>query len=857
MRKIALNKKIGKHILVGDFNLSSTTWPDGQSTNATEKLFLDTFSDLGLEQTIDSPTHQQGRILDLVLTNKPSQIIKLAVLDQHSVCHSDHYGIKFSLKLKVKAIVIKRKVLNYKKADWQNLNKDLNSIDWDRWLNRCEPDIAWKRFKNILMQLIDKHIPSITVKCSKHPPWYDKETFVLAKKKGRLRQNYKSNKTQENYSKYAKCRKQLEDLIKMKMRANFEDDEDLALISKKFYGHLKSTSGNSSIPETVNYGSRFRSKPQDKAELFNNCFADQFSDESKYDIDIDFSNDIHNNIDFDFREIRKMLKNINVNKACGPDGISGKILKNCCGSLAYPLSLIYRLSYNSGIVPQEWKMANVVPVYKKGSKSSVENYRPISLTCLVMKIFEKIIRDDLMSKCSQILNKNQHGFLPGKSCTTQMIGYTESIAAALNESIRTDVIYFDFAKAFDSVNHDIILQKLKNLFNIDGTLLKFLVNYLKDRKQCVIIGGHTSDFVNVTSGVPQGSILGPLLFVIFINDMINCVSNDTHILLYADDTKIWRQIRSIDDHYSLQCDINALNFWATANKMKFHVGKCKVLPIFPSGKELQLRDLFNKIYPLNNIFYYSLDGNKLEYVESEKDLGVHVTSNLSWGQQSDYIYSKASSRLGLLKRALHFVKCPKQKRVFYLAVVRSLFEHCIQIWRPTSDTGILKLERIQKRAVKWVLSEVEHSYNDVEYLARLKNLELLPFKYKFIFSDLLLFHEIFYKNTCIELPGCYTRFSVEENNRLRSVINPPDYFGNGTHTINLQKSRESKSCDLSLKCTLNNTNVKYKSSFFFRTVQEWNRIPPEIRKEENFTTFKTELYNYLYEKAFDFELEPD
>ena len=128
------------------------------------------------------------------------------------------------------------------------------------------------------MQVIDKQIPSITIKCSKHPPWYDKETFVLAKKKGRLRQKYKNNKTMENYSKYAQCRKRLQDLLDTKMRSNFEDDKDLALVSKKYYGHLKSTSGSSSIPETINYGCRFRSKPQDKAELFNNFFADQFAD---------------------------------------------------------------------------------------------------------------------------------------------------------------------------------------------------------------------------------------------------------------------------------------------------------------------------------------------------------------------------------------------------------------------------------------------------------------------------------------------------------------------------------------------------------------------------------------------------
>ena len=276
-----------------------------------------------------------------------------------------------------------------------------------------------------------------------------------------------------------------------------------------------------------------------------------------------------------------------------------------------------------------------------------------------------------------MLNINQHGFLPGKSCSTQMIGFTDSIAAALNGSIRTDVVYFDFAKAFDSVNHDIILEKLKTLFNIDGTLLKFLVNYLKNRKQRVTIGNHKSDFVNVRSGVPQGSILGPLLFVIFINDMINCVSDGTHILLYADDTKIWREIRSLEDHHALQYDIDALNSWATSNKMNFHVGKCKVLPILPPGQGFQFQDLFNKIFPVNYIFHYNLDGNELEYVKSEKDLGVYVTSNLSWGDQTEYIYSKASSRLGLLKRTLHFVKCPKQKRVFYLAIVRSLFEHCL------------------------------------------------------------------------------------------------------------------------------------------------------------------------------------
>ena len=244
------------------------------------------------------------------------------------------------------------------------------------------------------------------------------------------------------------------------MRDNLNsDDDDPALISKNFWSHVKATSNSSRIPETISYKGRFRNNTLDQSELFNTYFSDQFSEPSNYNIPVDFRNDDGFGFSISHLDIRNLLKNLNSNKAQGPDGIHGKILKNCADSIAYPLSLIFNTSYRTGLIPKEWKHANVVPIHKKGSKASVENYRPISLTCLVMKIFEKLVRNELMSKCQDKINQKQHGFLPGKSCTTQMIPFYDSLAVTINDLSTTDVIYFDFAKAFDSVNHDIILHR--------------------------------------------------------------------------------------------------------------------------------------------------------------------------------------------------------------------------------------------------------------------------------------------------------------------------------------------------------------------------------------------------------------
>ena len=252
------------------------------------------------------------------------------------------------------------------------------------------------------------------------------------------------------------------------MKDNLYDFEDTNLLSKKFWTYVKCTSKTSRIPELVCRGSNTCNDTKGKADMFNKYFTDQFSEPSLYNTDISFGTDNEFDIDFSPSRIKAFLANININKACGPDEIPGIVLKMCSNSVALPLSIIYRLIYNTGSLPLQWKLSNIVPIFKKGDSKKVSNYRPISLLSIASKIMERIIHEEMILKVVHLVDRRQHGFLPNKSCATNLVQLMDDVAQSLHKNIGTDIIYFDFAKAFDAVNHDIILHKLKLKFKIDG-----------------------------------------------------------------------------------------------------------------------------------------------------------------------------------------------------------------------------------------------------------------------------------------------------------------------------------------------------------------------------------------------------
>ena len=374
--------------------------------------------------------------------------------------------------------------------------------------------------------------------------------------------------------------------------------------------------------------------------------------------------------------------------------------------------------------------------------------------------------------------------------------------------------------------------------------MKFIINYLEDRKQRVVIGGAQSALQDVRSGVPQGSILGPLFFVLFINDMCECVSDGTEIALYADDTKIWRRIVSWSDHEILQRDIDALHRWSVRNKMKFHPDKCKVLSISNKATE---RNMWSMI-PFQ-IFSYTLDGVNLESVGSEKDLGVLVSSDLSWEDNVLALCTKASSRLGLMKRTLRSIKDRRQKRVFYIALVRSLFENCCIVWRPTSRVLNAKIETIQRRAVKWILGEMDHHYSDHEYLTRLRDLDLLPMEMKFKFTDLIFFHQVYNDQSVVELPPYLTPITSSDRSRLRSIIQQPTRLNDvGTSRLHsISQRRVNRHDQYSLRCALEAKSPSFRGGFFFRTHLEWNDLPTDLKMNYDADEFKSKLKEHLWD----------
>ena len=380
-----------------------------------------------------------------------------------------------------------------------------------------------------------------------------------------------------------------------------------------------------------------QSTNKDIAESFNNYFFSVYTDNYIPDFSIDtlsagIDNGYLRDISFTPQDIFNILSSLDTNKAMGIDNISPKVLKYCASVICTPIHYLFTQCLLQCTLPSEWKIHCIIPIFKTGDRAMVSNYRPISLLCIVSKVLERIVYNNIMSFLSTSFSVHQFGFLPGRSSLQQLLIFTNEILKAKQDTKGVDVIYLDIKKAFDTVDHHRLLIKLHQ-YGISGRLLRWLNAYLTHRMQCVHINSILSDLLPVTSGVPQGSILGPLLFALYINDLPCCVTSGIP-LMFADDTKCFKTISHYNDIHSLQEDLNQLFLWSNAEHLLFN----------------EIKSIHLHFWKQFGSHKYTLNGKEIKNSDHYKDLGIIITTDLSFTLHYEAVAAKAYRMLGLLRR---------------------------------------------------------------------------------------------------------------------------------------------------------------------------------------------------------------
>ena len=491
--------------------------------------------------------------------------------------------------------------------------------------------------------------------------------------------------------------------------------------------------------------------------------------------------------------VAKKIKAMKDNKSPGVDGIPPKLLMETVEQISIPLARVFNLSLKEGVVPFEWKEANIIPLFKKGSRNKSENYRPVSLTSVICKLLERLIKDHMVEFLvkHKLLNSSQHGFLKARSCLTNMLCFLEEITKWIDVGSPVDIIYLDFQKAFDKVPHQRLLLKLK-AHGIGDSITDWIEQWLTDRRQRVVVDGEVSNWKSVLSGVPQGSVLGPILFLIYINDLDDSITSN--VLKFADETKLFRKVNTDGDKQHLQNDLDRLVKWSEKWQMLFNFGKCKCL--HTGHRNLNVN--------------YKMGDTVLGTTVKEKDLGVTISADMKVSEQCGIAASKGNQILGLIRRNITY-KGKKLIIPLYKAIVRPHLEYCIQAWRPYRKKDIDTLERIQRRATKMI-----PELRDLSYEERLKECGLTTLETRRLRGDQI---EVFKILNGYENIDRNMFFSLKKDSRTRG------------HEVKLVKDQ----CRLDIR----------KHSFSQRTINEWNKLSTDCVTASSVNMFKNNVDTYL------------
>ena len=826
-------KKHQKLLFCGDFNFPKIRWDtltvDDTPYSQTMR-FYNCLEDNFLKQHTKNFTRVRGKdkpsMIDLIIT-EDNQSQSAPEIDP-PLGKSDHAVLQWKYLVSeandnTEETKEEQPFYLYRKGDYDSLRTLCEDTNWDSILSSdMNVDDMLHEFQTKVQEHIEITIPKGTGKRNKNlkEPWMTKSARKAINKKHYAWLRWTDSPSHRLYSQYIQERNRTTKKIRKAKKWYERKIAKLSKANPKLFYKYCNFKGKKKLNHIRLYKDSTKtsiaSDELTNANILNDFFSTVYTEEidapelilnaaTKWlygeESEEPFSfmgvspETLFEDVTVSEEEILGLLEELDVTKSTVSSCIHPQILKEAAKELAYPLSIIFNKSLATATVPQSWKKGNVSPIYKSEDRHYPKNYRPITITSVLCRLLEKIVKKHLMKHLAdnKSIPKEQHGFVPNRSCFTNLLDTMDNISKLQDMGIPVDEVFLDFSKAFDKVPHQRLIYKL-NALGIRGPILNWIESFLSQRTQRVKIRNTYSRSSSVISGVPQGSCLGPCLFLAFVCDLPFLVK--ALLEIFADDSKLIKGIPNLNEADSLQDDLNALTSWCKEWGMLFNVDKCQIMH-----------------YGRNNPrFLYHINGTLLSETTTYKDLGVHVSNDMKVMHHIDICVAKANAVLGMIKRTFSYI----DKDIFlmtYKTFVRPILEYCQELWSPYLAKDIDKIERVQRRATKLVPEIKELSYEE-----RLKSLDLFTLAHRRTRGDMISMYKI--------MSGLYD-------------IEPTDFF-----KPNVTKTRGHK---FKLYPTTSNTEIR-RNFFTQRVIVPWNKIPESVILSTTVSTFKRNYDNYIKNK---------
>lgn len=710
-------------ILTGDFNHRNLKWqadltldPHTVHTGSSESLYSNLCFYHNLKQHSSILNSDQVQ-LDLVFSNMKKIKVEES-LDRLQILVDDQHP---PLSIEISFPVNKRKnnstgnvedktVLCYKQANYFLMSQSLKSVNWNHDLGKAKNvDEATEFFYKILKENIIKFVPSKTIRDFKFPIWATPSLKNLIFEKKKTHKNFKLTSNQSYKIAFQDLRTKCKDKSEQDYREYIQGKErEFKENPEKFWSFIREKKKDESLPLMLHLDNESSNDGTTIANLFAKNFASVYSTEQLAPPEFNFRDSLItplSNIYIKEGDIQKALKALKNDSSCGPDSIPPVLLKNCSRALVKPLHFLFNESIHAGKYPKIWKTSFVIPIYKKsGSKQDVKNFRAVNKISTIPKILDQLVYKKISPILSPLLAEQQHGFVPMKSTTTNLVSFTDHVNDIIDDGAQFDCILTDYSKAFDKLNLNILCAKL-SAYGVNDPLLSWFRDFLSNRSQQVMYKvsknskSYYSNPFNVTSGSPQGGHNSGLLFNLYINDIQYTI--DIPFWLFADDKKLGKKIVSREDAISLQNVLNKLHEWCEINKMDLNTNKCKVITFHRN------RNPILHTYHINNV--------TLQREVEIKDLGVTLDHKLEFKNHYSNVRNKGMKTLGFVTRNSKEFKNPQTFKLLYFTFVRPVLEYASVVWSPHYEISSKVIESVQRKFLRYLAFKQGHRILDHDY----------------------------------------------------------------------------------------------------------------------------------------------